>query len=106
MDDKNSQTSPLRLVEPLTDASVVSVAEFSPSAVSLPTEGPDLVQTVVSLTGLPEDMVGLELQKVLEQNGCSEETLTLDELRNALLVYLETFKGDLCDLEKSEDAPH
>ena len=101
MDDKNSRTSPLRLVN--------SDAENTATSVSpLPTEGPELLNTVVSLTGLPEDLVELELLKVLEQTGCSGETLTLDELRSALLVYLETFKPDFSDLdsEKAEDATH
>jgi hypothetical protein len=98
MDDKNSRITPLRLVDPGKDT--------TSSPTPLPTEGPELLNTVVSLTGLPGDLVETELLKVLEQTGCSGETVTLDELRNALLVYLETFKGDLCSPEKPDDAAH
>ncbi len=99
MGDKNSRISPLRLVEPGKDIS-------SSTPHPIPTEGPELLNTVVSLTGLPGDLVETELRKVLEETGCSGDTVTLDELRAALLVYLESFKGDLCSTEKAEDAPH
>ena len=66
--------------------------------------GPELLKTVVSLTGLPENDVAQELSKILEQNGSASESLTLDELRDALLAYLETLHSEISSGD--ENAPH
>ncbi len=103
MDDKTSRvsnlSSNLKLVHSVNEP---VLAQPAPS----PAQGPDLLNQVVTLTGLPNDLVELELLKILETQGCKEETLTLDELRVALLAYLESMKGDLCDPEKHDDATH
>jgi hypothetical protein len=52
-------------------------------------EGGELIQTLLSSTGLPEDVVGEELGNILESAGASPATLTIDELRTAMLAYLE-----------------
>lgn len=52
--------------------------------------GGELVKTLLTSTGLPESWVGEELGTILESAGHSPATLTLDELRSAMLAYLET----------------
>ena len=74
---------------------VLRIVEPSESRQAEPVEGPELVKKVVSLTGLPEDLVGRELNQILENNGCSSESLTLDQLRDALLTYLETLSAEM-----------
>jgi len=63
--------------------------------------GSELVDTVVSFTGLPETLVGEELGSILESAGHSPETLTLEQLRAAMVAYLES---TLSDLEAREAA--
>jgi hypothetical protein len=52
-------------------------------------EGENLIQTVVTLTGLPEKTVRREIDRILELTGESLDQLTLDKLRAALVTYLE-----------------
>jgi hypothetical protein len=51
--------------------------------------GQELIEQVVSLTGLPESMVEKELHEILDLTGRNPASLTLDELRQAMLLYLE-----------------
>jgi len=51
--------------------------------------GQDLLDTVASLTGLPEDLVQQELQDMITAAGQNPGNVTLDELRSAMLLYLE-----------------
>ena len=62
-------------------------------------EGENLIQTLVTLTGLPEGMAHDELDQILSMSGHQEKRsdLTLEELRAALLTYLEAL-----DLEAAE----
>lgn len=56
-------------------------------------EGEELLRTIVDLTGLPEGFAQKELHEILDSSGESPETranITLDELRAALIRYLET----------------
>jgi hypothetical protein len=89
-------------------ASVASVAPVAPVAmeeseamstsansVTHSLEGSQLIDTLVNLTGLPEPVAHNELDEILAltgRDGGARTDLTLDELREALLVYLETFK--------------
>jgi hypothetical protein len=57
--------------------------------------GPELVDAVVNFTGLPETLVGKELGSILESAGHSPDTLTLDQLRAAMVAYLESTLNDL-----------
>lgn len=66
--------------------------------------GPELVDTVVSFTGLNEALVGKELGSILENAGASPETLTLDQLRAAMVAYLESTLSDLEAQEAKEAA--
>ena len=43
--------------------------------------GNELFKQLTNATGLPGDLVGDELARVLKQKGISSDSLTLDELR-------------------------
>jgi hypothetical protein len=57
-------------------------------------KGPQLIETLVSLTGLElpaeQKAVHAELGSMIHDAGHSPEALTLDQLREAMLAYLET----------------
>jgi len=58
-------------------------------------EGENLIQTLVTLTGLPEGMANAEMDQILELSGHQPEKrsdITLDELRAALVAYLEALE--------------
>jgi hypothetical protein len=57
--------------------------------------GQELIETVVTLTGLPESWVRTELDQILEQSGQSSNDVTLGQLREALVAYLEAMQADL-----------
>ncbi|MDR3606555.1 MAG: hypothetical protein P4M08_04140 [Oligoflexia bacterium] len=73
--------------------------EALPQEVTL--QGSQLIDTLVTLTGLPEAVAHDELDQILAQVGNqagSRNDLTLNELRQALLLYLETFQpADVID---------
>lgn len=52
-------------------------------------EGARLLSEVTEATGLPNDLVGDELSRLLASAGLSQETLTLDDLREVLAAYLQ-----------------
>jgi hypothetical protein len=52
--------------------------------------GEELIQQVVTLSGLPEDLAHEELDQILKLSGKPSAGLTLDDLRTAMLSYLET----------------
>lgn len=60
-----------------------------------------LTQTLISATGLPETPVERELLSLLERNGKSPDTLTLDELREVMAEYLQIVFLELHGDEKS-----
>lgn len=51
--------------------------------------GKELLTNVISNTGLPEDAVRREFSTLLEKNGLTESTLTLESLRVILADYLQ-----------------
>jgi hypothetical protein len=51
--------------------------------------GQELIQTVVSLTELPELMIQHELEQILEIPKRNSEDVTIEQLREAMLAYLE-----------------
>jgi hypothetical protein len=59
-------------------------------------EGGQLIDTLVTLTGLPEPVAHDELDQILALTGRDgvRADLTLDELRQALLIYLESFQPE------------
>lgn len=61
-------------------------------------KGHELIQTLVSLTGLPESLASQEMEQILEMSGhapAARTDLTLDELRQAILTYLEALAPPL-----------
>ncbi|MEO7162608.1 MAG: hypothetical protein ABI041_06805, partial [Bdellovibrionia bacterium] len=60
--------------------------------------GQELIQLVVSLTELPELMIQRELEQILELPVGKPEDVTIEQLREAMLAYLE-----LVDKEVSRD---
>jgi hypothetical protein len=52
--------------------------------------GEELIQAVISMTGLPENLAQGELERILRATGHDAQNLTLDDLRQALVMYLET----------------
>jgi hypothetical protein len=69
----------------------------------MPLEGGDLVKTLLSSTGLPESEVGVELERILDAAGANPSTLTLEQLRAAMLVYLESTLGEAAELPSAEN---
>jgi hypothetical protein len=57
--------------------------------------GQELIKTVVSLTGLPEPVMRNELNEILENAGQTSHDLTLDQLREAMVAYLEALQASL-----------
>ncbi len=52
-------------------------------------KGSELLDTVASLTGLPEELVQTELHELVTAAGQNAGNITLDQLRQAMLLYLE-----------------
>ena len=63
--------------------------------------GQSLIQTVVSLTELPEPLVHQEIDQILQASGHRSESLTLEQLRTAMVSYLEAMQAEF---EASEGA--
>lgn len=62
-----------------------------------PAQGP-IFKQLLELTGLPEDLVRIELENLLiglGQEADSVHQLGLDELRGALVHYLESIDAEL-----------
>lgn len=53
--------------------------------------GQQLMDLIVTLTGLSHDAIQKELTPILENMGCNAEKLTMDQLRLAMVSYLESF---------------
>jgi hypothetical protein len=53
-----------------------------------------MIQTLIKLTGLPEHLAKEEINHILEFAGLKpdEENMTLEKLRAAMLVYLESLQ--------------
>lgn len=66
--------------------------------------GTVLLDQVVSLTGLPEKEVQAELCQIIEEAGMSSSSLTLDQLRAAMVAYLESLQAEFLD-QPDEPAP-
>ena len=64
--------------------------------------GEELIGTVVSLTGLPGALVQEEMAQILEHSGQSSGTVTLESLREAMLIYLQSVAETMALSEDSE----
>jgi len=74
----------------------MEVSDYIPEA-----SGQELVETLITLTGLPDALIRTELNQILEPSGQAPETLTLDELRTALISYLEQMEAEFLAEEAS-----
>ncbi len=63
--------------------------------------GQELIQKLVTLTGLPEPLVNQELEQILGPTSHQTNELTLEELRAAMIQYLEHCQAEF---EKEEAA--
>ena len=62
-------------------------------------QGDQLIAQVVEESGVPSEWAEDELNKILGESGCQKDDLTLDQLRFAMIRYLET----LLEAEPDED---
>jgi len=53
-------------------------------------EGEELLKSIIELTGVPAQQMQGVVQDILSQTGQTVDALTLDQLRAAMLAYLET----------------
>jgi len=73
--------------QPATDSASQSGAEPG---------GPELIEQLVSATGLPKELVHQELDEICALSGQNPGELTLEQLRAAMLTYLQALEsGDL-----------
>ena len=66
-----------------------------------------MIRILVETTGLPEETVQKEVDKILESSGVSEDSLTLEDLREAMMRYLDSLEEQLSQQpgEVSEPLP-
>ena len=72
---------------------------------SVQLDGQALIQTLVSLTGLPEHCVPLvnrQVDEILTQAGQDSSCCTIDDLRAAMLAYLESIHKDFEEMAEAE----
>lgn len=89
MEVSNSRKK-LSVAEPVLNAS-------SPESSESELGGSQLIDTLVTLTGLPEPLAHDELDEILTLSGhhaSDRADLTLDDLRQALITYLEALRPD------------
>jgi hypothetical protein len=60
--------------------------------------GQELIQQLVSASGLPEAVVHQELDEICALAGQDPGELTLDQLRAAMLTYLQALESSSSDL--------
>lgn len=71
---------------------------------SEPNSGIDLFASVVEESGLPMELASQELSQILGSSGLTAEGLTLEQLRAAMLAYLEAFAPEQeADLEPAQN---
>ncbi|MBY0469697.1 hypothetical protein K2X30_00910 [bacterium] len=56
--------------------------------------GADLINEVIALTGLPSQELQEELQQIVKNSGHDQESLTLEQLRAAMIAYLEAIQAE------------
>lgn len=60
-------------------------------------EGAELLDAVATLTDLPPAWIHGEMQQLLEATGKTSSTVTLTDLREMLLIYLESVDKEFND---------
>ena len=58
-------------------------------------EGAQVLQEVVQLTGLPEELLDNELSDLLGASACRVNEMTLEQLRSVLMNYIETLQEEI-----------
>lgn len=51
--------------------------------------GENLFEEIVKSTGLPESMISQGFLKIISEKGLDKSTLTLDQIRDVLVEYLQ-----------------
>jgi hypothetical protein len=51
--------------------------------------GDALLKTVIDSTGLPNDALSAELDRLIAKAGLEKQTITLDDMREILAEYLQ-----------------
>ncbi len=80
------------------DQSTKGIETADSSAAKL--DGHALVSEVVQHTGISGSLIESELTSIIETAGHETSTLTLDQLRAAMLAYLETLNVDMAEEEE------
>lgn len=52
-------------------------------------DGLGLLRVLIESTGLPPESIEMELQRLITKNGFSADTLTLEQVREMLVGYLQ-----------------
>lgn len=86
------------------------ILSSEPIAVLPGPQGDDLIRSISAITGLGEDSVKSEVSEMLTLSGQQTQSsdlsrLSLEELRAAMLVYLETINADMTAGEDSSSSP-
>ena len=68
-----------------------------------PLDGFAIVSEVVQHTGLAGTLIEPELSAIIESAGHSASTLTLEQLRAAMLTYLESLHAGITESNDSEE---
>ena len=55
-------------------------------------DGQDLIEKLVSLTGLPPNLAHGQIDEILQMAGQNPGSVTLEQLREAMLSYLESLQ--------------
>ena len=66
----------------------------------------DLIETLIETTDLPEEWIRAEISSILAASHHENDAWTMDQLRSALLIYLESLRpsfesGEVLELEDS-----
>lgn len=64
---------------------------------SSPKKGQDLLNQVISLSGIPAESIRRELNAILDKKNLAMEHLTLEQLRAVAATYLREIMGSLLD---------
>ncbi len=71
--------------------------------------GEELIRSISAISGLAEESIKSEVSEMLSLSGRSAQqedlsSLSLEQLRAAMLVYLETINADMEGSEASDDS--
>lgn len=64
-------------------------------------DGQELLKILVSLTGLPEEWILKEIDHIMTGMGRNPREMTIDDLREALVTYLNSIHTELSHSELS-----